>query len=76
MHAFSCLAKSERKKKKSGASESHAKIAEKLLAAQMRREALKHVEGYIMLVLLCSASAHCLSDLMDVVTRAKYQMDL
>ncbi|TFK33242.1 hypothetical protein BDQ12DRAFT_691478 [Crucibulum laeve] len=33
----------ERKKKKSGAAASHAKIAEKLLAAQMRREALNHV---------------------------------
>ena len=37
---------SERKKKKSGASESHAKIAEKLLAAQMRREALNHAQRY------------------------------
>ncbi|KIK93609.1 hypothetical protein PAXRUDRAFT_33961 [Paxillus rubicundulus Ve08.2h10] len=33
---------SERKKKKSGAAASHAKIAERLLAAQMRREALGH----------------------------------
>ncbi|CAK5268406.1 unnamed protein product [Mycena citricolor] len=32
----------ERKKKKAGAAMSHAKLAEKLLAAQMRREALKH----------------------------------
>ncbi|KAF8843762.1 PIN domain-like protein [Paxillus ammoniavirescens] len=35
---------SERKKKKSGAAASHAKIAERLLAAQMRREALGHAD--------------------------------
>ncbi|KAI8980218.1 hypothetical protein BD414DRAFT_114366 [Trametes punicea] len=35
----------ERKKKKSGAAASHAKIAERLLAAQMRREALEHAAG-------------------------------
>ncbi|KAH9942772.1 PIN domain-like protein [Amylocystis lapponica] len=35
---------SERKKKKSGAALSHAKLAERLLAAQMRREALNHVK--------------------------------
>ncbi|KAE9391383.1 PIN domain-like protein [Gymnopus androsaceus JB14] len=32
----------ERRKKKSGAAASHAKLAERLLAAQLRREALKH----------------------------------
>ncbi|CAE6496329.1 unnamed protein product [Rhizoctonia solani] len=36
---------SERKKRKSGAAASHAKVAEKLLAAQLRREALRHAEG-------------------------------
>ncbi|KAI1796855.1 PIN domain-like protein [Ganoderma leucocontextum] len=35
----------ERKKKKSGAAASHAKVAERLLAAQMRREALDNVAG-------------------------------
>ncbi|PBL03569.1 PIN domain-like protein [Armillaria gallica] len=35
----------ERRKKKSGAAASHAKLAEKILAAQMRREALNHVKG-------------------------------
>ncbi|CDO70647.1 hypothetical protein BN946_scf184756.g14 [Trametes cinnabarina] len=35
----------ERKKKKTGAAASHAKIAEKLLAAQMRREALDQAVG-------------------------------
>ncbi|KAH9928285.1 uncharacterized protein B0H18DRAFT_1117970 [Fomitopsis serialis] len=35
---------SERKKKKSGAVMSHAKVAERLLAAQMRREALNQVK--------------------------------
>ncbi|KAI0833524.1 hypothetical protein BC628DRAFT_1308717 [Trametes gibbosa] len=35
----------ERKKKKSGAAASHAKIAERLLAAQMRREALEQTVG-------------------------------
>ncbi|EJD06452.1 PIN domain-like protein, partial [Fomitiporia mediterranea MF3/22] len=35
----------ERKKKKSGAAESHARIAEKLLAAQMRKEALSHAQS-------------------------------
>ncbi|KAI0775173.1 hypothetical protein BD413DRAFT_603148 [Trametes elegans] len=35
----------ERKKKKTGAAASHAKIAERLLAAQMRREALEHAAG-------------------------------
>ncbi|KAG8752018.1 DNA repair protein rad2, partial [Ceratobasidium sp. 428] len=34
----------ERKKRKSGAAASHAKVAEKLLAAQLRREALRHTE--------------------------------
>ena len=38
-------AKAERKKKKSGAAASHAKVAERLLAAQMRREALEHASG-------------------------------
>ncbi|KAG6334646.1 hypothetical protein ID866_4442 [Astraeus odoratus] len=36
---------SERKKKKSGAATSHAQIAERLLAAQMRREALTHAHA-------------------------------
>ncbi|KAG1739201.1 uncharacterized protein EDB91DRAFT_1054037 [Suillus paluster] len=35
----------ERKKKKSGAAATHAKIAEKLLAAHMRREALVHAQA-------------------------------
>ncbi|KAL0574982.1 DNA repair protein rad2 [Marasmius crinis-equi] len=35
----------ERRRKKSGAAVTHAKVAEKLLAAQMRREALKHVKS-------------------------------
>ncbi|KAI0635968.1 hypothetical protein C8Q77DRAFT_1155707 [Trametes polyzona] len=35
----------ERKNKKSGAAASHAKIAERLLAAQMRREAIEHSVG-------------------------------
>ncbi|KAF7327682.1 hypothetical protein MKEN_00347600 [Mycena kentingensis (nom. inval.)] len=35
----------ERRQKKSGAATSHAKLAEKLLAAQMRREAVKHAQG-------------------------------
>ncbi|KAI0719319.1 hypothetical protein C8T65DRAFT_636320 [Cerioporus squamosus] len=35
----------ERKKKKSGAAASHAKVAERLLAAHMRREALEHAVG-------------------------------
>ncbi|CAE6394403.1 unnamed protein product [Rhizoctonia solani] len=34
----------ERKKRKSGAAASHAKVAEKLLAAQLRRDALRHTE--------------------------------
>ncbi|TCD61117.1 DNA repair protein rad2 [Steccherinum ochraceum] len=36
---------SERKNKKAGAAASHAKIAERLLAAQMRREAVNHIEA-------------------------------
>ncbi|KAI0649075.1 hypothetical protein C8Q79DRAFT_948695 [Trametes meyenii] len=35
----------ERKSKKSGAAANHAKIAKKLLAAQIRREALEHASG-------------------------------
>ncbi|KAJ7030398.1 hypothetical protein C8F04DRAFT_1113495 [Mycena alexandri] len=35
----------ERRKKKTGAATSHTKLAEKLLAAQLRREALKHAKG-------------------------------
>ncbi|KAH9959585.1 hypothetical protein BC827DRAFT_1212397 [Russula dissimulans] len=35
----------ERKRKKSGAALSHAKVAERLLAAQMRREALNHTQA-------------------------------
>lgn len=35
----------ERRKKKSGAAISHARLAEKLLAAQLRREALNHTKG-------------------------------
>ncbi|KAG8929186.1 DNA repair protein rad2 [Tulasnella sp. 417] len=33
----------ERRKKKSGAADTHVRVAERLLAAQLRREALKHV---------------------------------
>ncbi|KAI0766735.1 hypothetical protein BC629DRAFT_1583625 [Irpex lacteus] len=36
---------SDRKRKKSGAAASHAKVAEKLLAAHMRRAALDHAQG-------------------------------
>ena len=36
---------SERKKKKSGAADSHARIAEKILAAQLRREAVNQAQG-------------------------------
>ncbi|KAI0034241.1 hypothetical protein K488DRAFT_46003 [Vararia minispora EC-137] len=36
---------SERKRKKSGAAASHAQVAERLLAAQMRREALDYAQG-------------------------------
>ncbi|KAA1467640.1 PIN domain-like protein [Dentipellis sp. KUC8613] len=36
---------SDRKKKKSGAAANHAKVAERLLAAQMRREALNHAQA-------------------------------
>ncbi|EGO24486.1 hypothetical protein SERLADRAFT_467878, partial [Serpula lacrymans var. lacrymans S7.9] len=36
---------SERKKKKSGAAVSHVKLAERLLAAQLRREALGHAQA-------------------------------
>ncbi|KAK0193832.1 hypothetical protein F5146DRAFT_1101681 [Armillaria mellea] len=35
----------ERRKKKSGAAASHVKLAERILAAQMRREALNYVKG-------------------------------
>lgn len=34
----------ERKRKKAGAADSHTKVAEKLLAAHMRREAITHVQ--------------------------------
>ncbi|KAF8575156.1 PIN domain-like protein [Ramaria rubella] len=34
----------ERKRKKAGAADSHARVAEKLLAAHMRREAISHVQ--------------------------------
>ena len=44
--------KTERKKKKSGAADSHARLAEKLLAAQMRREAVKHAQRYVFCLLL------------------------
>ena len=37
-----------RKKKKSGAADSHARIAERLLAAQLRREALNHANRLVM----------------------------
>ena len=40
-----CAIKAERKKKKSGAAETHAQVAEKLLAAQLRKEALNHAQG-------------------------------
>jgi hypothetical protein len=32
----------ERKRRKAGAAQSHARVAERLLAAQLRREAVKH----------------------------------
>lgn len=44
MTKCSLYIQSERKKKKRGAALSHAKVAERLLAAQMRREALNHVK--------------------------------
>ncbi|TFK49959.1 PIN domain-like protein [Heliocybe sulcata] len=37
---------SERKKKKAGAAESHARVAEKLLAAQLRRKALEQAQQF------------------------------
>ena len=41
------FAKGERKRKKQGAAQSYARTAEKILAAQMRREALNHHESYV-----------------------------
>ena len=38
------ITKGERKRKKEGAALSYARTAEKILAAQMRREALNHRE--------------------------------
>lgn len=38
------VVQTERKKKKTGAAASHVKLAEKLLAAQMRKEALNHAQ--------------------------------
>jgi DNA excision repair protein ERCC-5 len=38
------ITQNERKKKKSGAAVAHVKLAERLLAAQMRREALNHAQ--------------------------------
>jgi len=35
----------ERKRKKAGAAANHAKVAEKLFAAQMRREAVKQAQA-------------------------------
>jgi hypothetical protein len=40
----SSLLQNERRQKKSGAATTHGKLAEKLLAAQMRREALIHAQ--------------------------------
>jgi DNA excision repair protein ERCC-5 len=37
--------KSERRRKKSGAAVSHAKVAERLLAARLRQEALSHAQA-------------------------------
>lgn len=43
----------ERKKKKTGAAVSHAKVAERLLAAQLRREALNHAQdAYVLYAFL------------------------
>ena len=39
-----CLYQVERKRRKAGAALSHAKVAERLLAAQLRREAISHVK--------------------------------
>ena len=47
----SSLLQNERRKKKSGAATTHVKLAEKLLAAQMRREALNHAQ-YVLILLL------------------------
>jgi len=38
------IAQTERKRKKAGAAENHARVAEKLLAAHLRREALNQVQ--------------------------------
>lgn len=35
----------ERRRKKEGAATTHAKVAERLLAAQLRREAVDHAQG-------------------------------
>ena len=35
----------ERKRRKAGAAQSHARVAERLLAAQLRREALNHTQA-------------------------------
>ena len=44
LNLISPLLQNERRKKKSGAAITHVKLAEKLLAAQMRREALNHAQ--------------------------------
>jgi hypothetical protein len=41
------FAKGERKRKKEGAAQSYTRTAEKILAAQMRREALNRHESYV-----------------------------
>lgn len=44
VNVISPLLQNERRKKKTGAATTHVKLAEKLLAAQMRREALNHAQ--------------------------------
>jgi DNA excision repair protein ERCC-5 len=54
--------KAERKRKKSGAAISHAKVAERLLAAHMRREALNYAQAqkcvFLLLARRCPSRTH------------------
>ena len=58
----------ERKKKKSGAAESHEKIAQKLLAAQLRKEALSHAKRYALI------DSYSFSTLTVVCTQARQRI--
>ena len=63
--------KAERKRKKSGAALSHAKVAERLLAARLRQEALSHAQAQRCVLSLALKNGHRTSHVIIIGPRSR-----